>query len=80
MFPRFVDFQLRIRGRNIFMGYLHQPEMTNEAFDKEGWMKTGDVLRRDDDGFLYVRGKTAGIAIGMRLLISCRLLSLGFDI
>ena len=56
-FSQFALLQMRIRGRNVFMGYLNQPETTKQAFDKEGWFITGDLARRDEDGFLYFIGK-----------------------
>ncbi len=44
------------RGVNIFEGYLDDPQRT-EAVLQEGWLKTGDVGRFDEDGFLYIEGR-----------------------
>jgi long-chain-fatty-acid--CoA ligase ACSBG len=49
--------ELLIRGRNIFMGYLNNPEKTKEAFDENGWLHTGDIARIDKDGFVYITGR-----------------------
>src|SRR5438067_7372739 len=47
---------LYLRGANIFEGYLHDPKRTAEVLH-EGWLKTGDIGRFDQDGFLYIEGR-----------------------
>lgn len=42
------------RGPNIMKGYLKNPEGTQKAFWKGGWLRTGDVGLIDDDGYLYI--------------------------
>ncbi len=47
---------LWVKGPNIFQGYLNQPEKTAEVLH-DGWFKTGDLGRFDDDGFLFIEGR-----------------------
>lgn len=47
---------LWLRGSNIFEGYLNAPEKTAEVL-QEGWLKTGDIGRFDEDGFLFIEGR-----------------------
>ncbi len=44
------------RGANVFEGYLDQPEKTRDVI-KNGWFRTGDLGRLDEDGFLYIEGR-----------------------
>src|SRR5216110_3486631 len=47
---------LWLRGANIFEGYLHDVERTADVL-QHGWLKTGDLGRFDEDGFLYIEGR-----------------------
>lgn len=40
------------------IGYLHDPERTEERFWPDGWMRTGDLMRRDDQGYCFFCGRT----------------------
>lgn len=48
--------QLIARGDNISPGYLDEPARTADTF-RDGWLWTGDLARRDDDGFFFVVGR-----------------------
>jgi acyl-[acyl-carrier-protein]-phospholipid O-acyltransferase/long-chain-fatty-acid--[acyl-carrier-protein] ligase len=47
---------LWLRGVNIFKGYLDDPTRSAEVLD-DGWFKTGDLARFDEDGFLFIEGR-----------------------
>lgn len=46
-----------LKGVNIFAGYLNDTKRTEEVLTKDGWFRTGDVGRVDEDGFLYIEGR-----------------------
>jgi acyl-[acyl-carrier-protein]-phospholipid O-acyltransferase/long-chain-fatty-acid--[acyl-carrier-protein] ligase len=52
----FDSGMLWLRGANLFEGYLHDPDRTADVF-QDGWYKTGDVGRLDEDGFLFIEGR-----------------------
>jgi len=47
---------LLVRGPNIMLGYLNQPEKTAEVL-RDGWYCTGDIALLDEDGFLQITGR-----------------------
>jgi len=55
--------ELLIRGDNVFMGYLNQPEKTAETIDADGWLHTGDVGTQDSDGYFRITDRMKDIII-----------------
>jgi len=55
--------ELLIRGRNVFMGYLNQPEKTAETIDGAGWLHTGDIGTQDSDGYFRITDRMKDIII-----------------
>lgn len=46
--------ELCIKGPQVMQAYWHHPEETQAVFTPDGWLKTGDVVRLDEKGFLYL--------------------------
>lgn len=52
-----ADDEIMVRGKGLFSGYYQNDIATQEAFDKEGWLHTGDIGRLDAEGYLTIQGR-----------------------
>jgi acyl-CoA synthetase (AMP-forming)/AMP-acid ligase II len=55
--------ELQLRGANLMLHYYNDPEKTREAITADGWLRTGDLGYRDDDGFYFVTGRIKELII-----------------
>jgi len=60
---KLVNGEIWVKGDNLFDGYYKDPIETNHAMSEDGFMKTGDLGRFDEDGFLYIVGRNKNIII-----------------
>lgn len=60
-----------VQGPTVFSGYWDDPVATAEAL-RDGWFHTGDLGRRDEEGFLYIVGRTSDLIITSGENISAR--------
>ncbi|HEY5664473.1 MAG TPA: AMP-binding protein [Ilumatobacter sp.] len=51
-----------VRGPNVFLGYLDEPEATARVL-VDGWLRTGDIATVDDDGYLYLVDRAKDLII-----------------
>ncbi len=54
---------LEVRGPNVFKGYWRMPDKTNAEFRPDGFFITGDMARHDENGFLYLVGRSKDLII-----------------
>jgi long-chain acyl-CoA synthetase len=52
-----------VRGPNVFLGYLDEPEQTARVLTADGWLRTGDIATVDDDGYLYLVDRAKDLVI-----------------
>lgn len=55
--------EIAVRGPNVMLGYLDNPDATAAAFTPGGWLRTGDLGRKDADGYVYVTGRLKELII-----------------
>ena len=55
--------EICLRGPNMMAGYYKAPELTAATIDSGGWLHTGDLGRRDDDGFFFITGRLKELII-----------------
>jgi fatty-acyl-CoA synthase len=49
--------ELLLRGPHIFSGYWDEPKETSKTIEPNGWVHTGDLVMRDDEGFYFIVGR-----------------------
>ncbi len=52
-----------VRGPNIMLGYFKAPEKSAEVLDSEGWLNTEDLGYLDDDGYLFISGRSKNMIL-----------------
>ena len=61
--PHGTEGELVIRGPNVMLEYLNNPDATADTFSSDGWLRTGDLARMDEDGYVFVTGRLKELII-----------------
>ena len=56
--------EVQVKGDNVFLGYYKNKEATRAAFTNDNWFKTGDIGVIDNEGYLYLRGRSKCMVLG----------------
>lgn len=59
-----ADGEILVRGPIVMKGYYRDPERTAEVIDAEGWFHTGDLGFMDEQGRLYIKGRSKNVILG----------------
>lgn len=60
--PHGDEGEIVVRGPNVMLEYLKNPDATQECF-RDGWLRTGDLARLDEDGYVFVTGRLKELII-----------------
>ena len=55
--------EIMVRGMNVMLGYYKNPEATSAVMTDDGWMRTGDLGTIDEDGVLFIRGRSKNMIL-----------------
>ena len=62
--PATIPGEIQVKGANVFLGYYKNEEATAEVFTEDGWFRTGDMGILDEDGSLFIKGRTKCMILG----------------
>ncbi len=62
--PYTVPGEIMVKGENLMEGYYKNEEATKATIDEEGWLHTGDLGVTDEDGFIYIKGRSKSMLLG----------------
>ena len=62
--PRSIPGEVQVKGPNVCLGYYKNPDTTGASFTDDGWFKTGDMGVLDEDGYLFLRGRSKCMVLG----------------
>jgi fatty-acyl-CoA synthase len=60
---KLVEGEVWVRGPNVMRGYWNDPTGTAAALTPDGWFRTGDLARIDDEGYYWIMGRSKDVII-----------------
>ena len=62
--PSEIPGEIQVKGANVFLGYYKNEAATSEVFTEDGWFRTGDMGILDNEGSLFIKGRTKCMILG----------------
>ncbi len=62
--PQNIVGEIVCRGDNVMLGYYKNEQATRETIDEEGWMHTGDLGIMDEEGNVFIKGRSKNMLLG----------------
>ncbi len=62
--PERVEGEIQVKGSQVMMGYYKNTEATEEVFEEDGWLKTGDLGVMDKTGYVSIKGRSKNMILG----------------
>jgi len=62
--PRNIPGEIIVKGTNVMLGYYKNEEATAAAIDENGWFHTGDLGTMDEDGNIFIKGRSKNMLLG----------------
>ena len=62
--PRNIPGEVQVSGPNVCLGYFKNEQATRDSFTEDGWFRTGDMGIIDEDGYLFLRGRSKCMILG----------------
>ena len=62
--PSSIPGEIQVKGANVFLGYYKNEDATADVFTEDGWFRTGDMGILDEEGSLFIKGRTKCMILG----------------
>ena len=62
--PLNIPGEVQVSGPNVCLGYFKNEQATRDSFTEDGWFRTGDMGIVDEDGYLFLRGRSKCMILG----------------
>jgi long-chain acyl-CoA synthetase len=55
--------ELQVKGPNVMKGYFKRPDLTADVMTEDGWLRTGDIAKIDNDGYIWITGRIKNMIV-----------------